>query len=81
MSTLEFTAKVRDGKIEIPEEYREKIFGLFYRLDVNIEGTGIGLAVAKKIMKFHSGDIWAENSPEGGAVFHIIFPKAVKEAA
>jgi signal transduction histidine kinase len=60
----------------IPEEYREKIFGLFYRLDVNIEGTGIGLAVAKKIMKFHGGEIWVENGPEGGAVFHITFPKA-----
>jgi signal transduction histidine kinase len=59
----------------IPEEYREKIFGLFYRLDVNIEGTGIGLAVAKKIMKFHNGDIRAEAGPNGGAVFHLTFPK------
>ncbi len=58
----------------IPPEYREKIFGLFYRLDVNIEGTGIGLAVAKKIMKFHGGDIRAEGSPSGGAVFHLTFP-------
>jgi hypothetical protein len=58
----------------IPEEFREKIFGLFYRLDVNIEGTGIGLAVAKKIMKFHGGDIRAESGPEGGAMFHLIFP-------
>jgi signal transduction histidine kinase len=58
----------------IPAEYREKIFGLFYRLDVNIEGTGIGLAVAKKIMKFHGGDIKAEERPGGGAVFHLTFP-------
>ncbi len=62
----------------IPEEYREKIFGLFYRLDVNIEGTGIGLAVAKKIMKFHGGEIQAQAGAEGGAVFHITFPKAEK---
>ncbi len=59
----------------IPAEYREKIFGLFYRLDVNIEGTGIGLAVAKKIMKFHGGDIKAEERSGGGAVFHLTFPK------
>ncbi|CAK8717099.1 histidine kinase [Candidatus Electronema halotolerans] len=59
----------------IPEEYREKIFGLFYRLDVNMEGTGIGLAVARKIMKLHGGEIWVEAGPEGGAVFHLTFPK------
>ncbi|WP_417911906.1 sensor histidine kinase [Candidatus Electronema sp. TJ] len=64
----------------IPEEYREKIFGLFYRLNVNIEGTGIGLAVAKKIMKFHGGDIKAEARPGGGAVFHLTFPKTKTEA-
>jgi signal transduction histidine kinase len=62
----------------IPEEYREKVFGLFYRLDVNIEGTGIGLAVAKKIMKFHGGDIRAEAAPDGGAVFHLTFPKSAE---
>lgn len=65
----------------IPAEYREKIFGLFYRLDVNIEGTGIGLAVAKKIMKFHGGDIKAEERPGGGAVFHLTFPRAEQDAA
>jgi len=59
----------------IPAEYCEKIFGLFYRLDVNIDGTGIGLAVAKKIMKFHGGDIRAEERPGGGAVFHLTFPR------
>jgi hypothetical protein len=64
----------------IPEEYREKIFGLFYRLNVNIEGTGVGLAVAKKIMKFHGGDIRAESGPDGGgAVFHLFFPKDAGE--
>uniref|UniRef100_UPI004056FD75 sensor histidine kinase n=1 Tax=Candidatus Electronema sp. TaxID=2698783 RepID=UPI004056FD75 len=60
----------------IAAEYRDKVFGLFYRLNVNIEGTGIGLAVAKKIMKFHSGDISAEARPGGGAVFHLTFPRA-----
>ncbi|MCW5198282.1 HAMP domain-containing histidine kinase [Desulfobulbus sp. F3] len=61
----------------IPGEYREKIFGLFYRLDVNAEGTGIGLAVAKKIMKFHGGDIRAEAGSDGGAVFHLTFPNVM----
>jgi signal transduction histidine kinase len=63
----------------IPDEYHEKIFGLFYRLDVNIEGTGIGLAVAKKIMKLHGGEIQIENGLEGGAVFHLAFPKAAQQ--
>ena len=65
----------------IPAEYREKIFGLFYRLDVNTEGTGIGLAVAKKIMKFHGGDIRAEERLGPGAVFHLTFPKPEQDGA
>ncbi|MCI5160417.1 MAG: sensor histidine kinase [Candidatus Electrothrix sp. AUS1_2] len=68
----------QDNGPGIPPEYHEKIFGLFYRLDVNEEGTGVGLAVVKKIMKFHGGDIQVE--PETGragegAVFRLSFPK------
>ncbi|MAY42300.1 MULTISPECIES: HAMP domain-containing sensor histidine kinase [unclassified Neptuniibacter] len=59
----------------IPTEYQEKIFGLFYRLDSNFEGTGIGLTVSKKVMTNHGGKIWVESSPGNGATFWLSFPK------
>ncbi|MCI5158662.1 MAG: sensor histidine kinase, partial [Candidatus Electrothrix sp. AUS1_2] len=74
----------QDNGPGIPPEYHEKIFGLFYRLDANEEGTGVGLAVVKKIMKFHGGDIQVE--PETGragegAVFRLSFPGQQPDAA
>jgi signal transduction histidine kinase len=63
----------------IAPEYQEKVFGLFYRLDNRREGTGIGLAVAKKVMKFHGGDIWVESQPGEGATFWIRFPETKGE--
>ncbi|MCI5145307.1 MAG: sensor histidine kinase, partial [Candidatus Electrothrix sp. AR3] len=68
----------QDNGPGISPEYHEKIFGLFYRLDPHIEGTGVGLAVARKIMKFHCGDIRVEPQAKGaekGANFRITFPK------
>ncbi|MCI5148361.1 MAG: sensor histidine kinase [Candidatus Electrothrix sp. MAN1_4] len=69
----------QDNGPGIPAEYHEKIFGLFYRLDSHTEGTGVGLAVVKKIMKFHGGDIQVEPQLQGeGAVFRLAFPKVAK---
>jgi signal transduction histidine kinase len=66
----------KDNGPGIPLEFHEKIFGLFYRLDANAEGTGVGLAVVKKIMKSHGGDIQVAPQTEGeGAVFRLTFPK------
>ncbi len=59
----------------IPEAYHDKIFGLFNRLDTTMDGTGIGLAVVKRIMKFHNGDAWVESTQGKGATFWIKFPK------
>ncbi|MGB5686471.1 MAG: HAMP domain-containing sensor histidine kinase [Candidatus Electrothrix sp.] len=71
----------RDNGPGIPLEYHEKIFGLFYRLDASAEGTGVGLAVVKKIMKSHGGDIQVEPQAKGeGAVFRLIFPKQHAES-
>lgn len=63
----------------IPKEYHLKIFGLFYRLQSKTEGTGIGLAVAKKVMQFHHGEIWVESEPDKGAVFWLHFPHPPEE--
>jgi signal transduction histidine kinase len=65
---------VKDNGPGIPPDYHDKIFGLFYRLDLSSEGTGVGLAVAKKIMKYYGGDIWVESSPGEGATFWMKFP-------
>lgn len=37
-------------------------------------GTGLGLAICREIVKAHNGNIWAENRPEGGAVFNVLLP-------
>lgn len=69
----------RDNGPGIPEAFHEKIFGLFYRLDVHSEGTGIGLAVAAKVMKFHNGTIGVDSRVGDGATFWMSFDKNVKE--
>ncbi|MEE9604656.1 MAG: PAS domain S-box protein [Candidatus Scalindua sp.] len=58
---------VEDTGIGIREEYREQIFKVFRRLkDVETEGTGVGLAIVKKIVEQHKGKIWAENPAGNG---------------
>jgi len=69
----------KDNGPGIAKEYHKKIFGLFYRLNNDKEGTGIGLAVAAKVMKFHNGSIWVESEPNNGATFWLKFPKINKE--
>ncbi len=56
---------VRDNGIGIEPELRERIFGLFHQLDREAEGTGIGLALARRIVEYHDGRIWAESQGLG----------------
>jgi signal transduction histidine kinase len=52
---------VRDNGIGIAPEFHERVFGLFNRLNPVIEGTGIGLALVKRIVEFHGGRVWIQS--------------------
>jgi signal transduction histidine kinase/CheY-like chemotaxis protein len=67
---------VADNGIGFDVRYSEKIFTIFQRLNANkdYEGTGIGLAIAKKIVDKHNGFIGAKSKPGEGATFYVILP-------
>ncbi len=66
---------VEDNGIGFAEQYKEKIFGIFQRLNgANFQGTGIGLAICKKIVDNHNGFITAESAVDEGAKFIIHLP-------
>jgi len=66
--------QVRDNGPGIPPEYAEKVFGLFERLKSSTEGTGIGLAIVRRIAELHGGHAWVESNPDGGANFFVTLP-------
>jgi signal transduction histidine kinase len=70
---------IRDNGIGFDQEYKEKIFDLFQRLHSkeNYSGTGIGLAICKKIIQQHNGFIEAESEKGNGSTFKIFLPSGV----
>lgn len=66
---------VKDNGIGLESRYAEKIFGLFEQLNPKINGTGIGLAVVKRIIEVHGGRVWVESAGNSsGCCFCIMLP-------
>jgi light-regulated signal transduction histidine kinase (bacteriophytochrome) len=79
---IEFSTELRDGRdtffvrdngAGFNMAHIEKLFGMFERLHATTEfpGQGIGLAITKRIVERHGGNIWAEAAPDQGAVFYF----------
>jgi signal transduction histidine kinase len=68
--------RIADNGIGIPADYKETIFGIFKRLHTNSKyaGTGMGLAICKRIVERYGGSIWVESEPGHGSTFSFSLP-------
>ena len=70
---------VADNGQGFDQQYAERIFALFQRLHSrDVEGTGMGLSISRKILERHGGRIWAESTPGVGSTFHFSLPVSLE---
>jgi signal transduction histidine kinase len=71
---------VRDNGIGIEPRYQSKLFNLFEKINPKTEGTGMGLAITKRIVELYQGKIWVESKGPGeGTCFFFTLPGALKD--
>ncbi len=72
---------IKDNGIGFNMEYKDQLFQMFKRLhnEEEYEGTGIGLAIVKRIMGYHQGEVWASSVQGKGATFYLSFPRYAAE--
>jgi light-regulated signal transduction histidine kinase (bacteriophytochrome) len=72
---------VKDNGLGIDKKYHQCIFDLFYRLQElkDVEGTGVGLAIVRRVLDSYGGEIWLESERGKGATFYFSIPKRREE--
>ncbi len=70
----EWVVSVRDNGIGIRREDVGHVFDMFSRVTPNVDGTGIGLAICRRVVEAHGGRIWVEPAEGGGSVFRFTLP-------
>jgi signal transduction histidine kinase len=71
-----WVVSVRDNGVGVDPEHAGRIFAMFSRMNGDTEGTGIGLAVCRRVVEAHGGRIWVEPAEGGGSAFRFTLPTA-----